>query len=503
MSFKVYFKNNLIQILSIITKIITLLLVTPHISSDRNYFAIYSYGITLISFINYADFGFFRASQKFASEYVGGNKINLIYKSIGFGTFVTLIFSFLFSFFFIIISIFPQFAISNISGLNQFQFARKYFILITLSIPITIIHRMLLTYYDINFKSYRFYIFSIISNILILSFSTFLIYYNHFTIIFYFTFLQIINAFLCLVLIFDLKKTFKYSVTKILKNIKFSRSEFLKSKNIATATLVSMLSWLVFYEIDLIFLAKIYSLEQISYYSLSLIILGLFRTFTGVIFSNFNVKINNLIGRNDNVGYLNFTSIYLYFTAPIILYITFAYTLLSNKFIILWVGENYNESSNISIYLVIGYSLSFFSYITSSLLLSKNRVKEIMFISILQPLIFWATVFLFYKNHGIYLVSILKCIVLLLTDIFYLYYFLKITNLKLKDIIYKIFLPFVIISPILFFIIKSIDFLPIYNYNSKLVIFIIFNITTALVLMTCFIHYKVSKVNLNFIKLYK
>ena len=52
--------------------------------------------------------------------------------------------------------------------------------------------------------------------------------------------------------------------------------------------------------------------------------------------------------------------------------------LLSNKFIILWVGENYNESSNISIYLVIGYSLSFFSYITSSLLLSKNRVKEIL-----------------------------------------------------------------------------------------------------------------------------
>ena len=328
MSFKVYFKNNFIQIVSIVTRIVTLLFLTPQISFNRDLFAIYSYGITLISFINYADFGFFRASQKFASEYVGGNKINLIYKSIGFGTFVTLIFSILFSLFFILISLHPQIAISNINGLNQFDFARKYFILITISIPITIFHRMILTYYEINFKSYRFYMVSILSNIIILIFSIFLINNNYFTIIRYFTFLQIANALLCVIYILDLNKTFKYSIKEILTNIKFTKTEFLKSKKIATATLISMLSWIIFYEIDLVFLAKIYPLNQISFYSLSLIILGLFRTFAGVIFSNYNVKINNLIGRNDNIGFINFTSIYLYFTAPIILYITFSYTLL-------------------------------------------------------------------------------------------------------------------------------------------------------------------------------
>ena len=264
-----------------------------------------------------------------------------------------------------------------------------------------------------------------------------------------------------------------------------------------------MISWIIFYEIDLVFLAKIYPLDQISFYSLSLIILGLFRTFAGVLFSNYNVKINNLIGRNDNVGFVNFTSIYLYFTAPIILYITFSYILLSDKFIHLWVGENYLESSTISIFLVIGYSLSFFSYITSSLLLSINRVKEIMVISILQPILFWIIVFYLHKDHGIYIVALFKCIVLLLTDLLYLYYFINITKIKLIEILNKIFSPIIFIFPILYLSINFISNISIFNYNTKFIIIIIVSITAILILISCFIHYKISKVNLNFIKLFK
>jgi O-antigen/teichoic acid export membrane protein len=203
---------------------------------------------------------------------------------------------------------------------------------------------------------------------------------------------------------------------------------------------------------------------------------------------------------NDHLGFINYSKSFLFITAPIIIYLTLTYVTISDFFIINWVGLDYMKSSNISRFLVIGYSLSFISYITSSMLLAKQRVKESFYISICQTLFFWVLVYLLNKEHEIIVVSAIKCLILLITDIFYVKYLLELTEINYKEIFKKIFFPFLILSP---FVILSlsmfINYVPnISRYFNLLNLTIFSTIITSLVI---FSHYWLAKINLKFINI--
>lgn len=500
MNFKLYLKNYIVQFISILSKIGTLLIVTPLISKEKDFFTIYSYGITLLAFLNYADLGFFRAAQKFASESVGLKSNENIYKSLGFGTFISLCIVIIISIIFFLFSINPTFAISNLETNKQIQFAKYFFLITSLATPLVVFQRMVLAYYEINLKAYRFHLFSVLLNFIILGSCFILIFFNHFSILYYFTLLQLFNLIFLIFIFLDLKFTFKYDLKSVLFNIKFSKNEFKNSKKIAFSSLVSMICWLIFYEIDILILSKMFSIDQIATYSLSLIVLGLFRTFAGVLFGSFSIRINNLVGMNDHLGFINYSKSFLFITAPIIIYLTLTYVTISDFFIINWVGLDYMKSSYISRFLVIGYSLSFISYITSSMLLAKQRVKESFFISICQPLFFWVLVFLLNKEQEIIIVSAIKCLILLITDIIYVKYLLELTEINYKEIFKKIFFPFLILSPfVILSLILFVNYVPnISRYFNLLNLALFSTIITSLVI---FSHYWLAKINLNFINI--
>lgn len=500
MNFKLYLKNYIFHFLSIISKIGTLLIITPLISKEKDFFSIYSYGISLLAFLNYADIGFFRAAQKFAAESVSLKDNDKIYKSLGFGTFISICIVILISIVFFIFSLNPSLAISNVETTRQLKFAKYFFLITSLATPLVVFQRMVLAYYEINLKAYRYHLFSVLINFIILGSCFVLISFHHFSILYYFILLQFFNLIFLIFIFLDLKFTFNYDLKSILFNIKFSKNEFENSKKIAFSSLASMICWLVFYEIDILLLSKIFSIEQIAVYSLSLIVLGLFRTFAGLLFGSFSIRINNLIGMNDHLGFINYSKSFLFITAPIIIYLTLTYVIISDFFIINWVGLDYMKSSNISRFLVIGYSLSFISYITSSMLLAKQRVKESFYISICQPLFFWVLVYLLNKEHEIIVVSAIKCLILLITDIIYVKYLLELTEINYKEIFKKIFFPFLILSP---FVILSlsmfVNYVPnISRYFNLLNLAIFSTIITSLVI---FSHYCLAKINLNFINI--
>ncbi len=486
------------QFVNVFSKILTLLIITPIISKNNEYFTIYTYGISLISFLNYADLGFFRASQKYASEYVTKNDKISIYKSIGFGTFITMIIILILSFIFILISINPLLAISKITSEHQIIFARKLFFLMAISTPLVLIQRMILSLYEINLASYRYYFLNILSSLLILLICFIQIKLKSFSILSYFLSIQIINLFLIIYLFFDLKIWFKYDTKKIIKSIKFSKSEFLKTKKLALTSLFSMITWFLFYEIDLVILAKFIPINELSYYSLSLVILSFFRTFTGILFGTFNIRINNLLGAKDDKGYVNYSKIFLYTSAPIVLYITFSYLTFSNYFINLWVGHNYYKSSMISNYLIIGYSLSFISYISSSLLISKNRLKETFYISLAQPILFWLFVFATYKKYGVISVAIVKCLILLFSDVLYFKYIIDFIKISFTDIFYKLLKPFIILIFPLYFLINYF-ITHFHNDSNKISIIYLGSYVTIILIFIVLIHYKISKLDLRFI----
>jgi O-antigen/teichoic acid export membrane protein len=500
MNFKLYFKNYIFHFLSIISKVGTLLIITPLISKEKDYFSIYSYGITLLAFLNYADLGFFRAAQKFASESVLIKDNESIYKSIGFGTFISICIVILISIIFFIFSVNPTLAINYIETNRQLNFAKYFFLITSLATPLVVFQRMALSYYEINLRAYRFYIYSILMNFIILGSCSILIFFNHFSLIYYFFLLQLFNLLFLVFIFLDLKHTFKYDLKSIFFNIRFSKIEYKKSKNIALSSLASMISWLIFYEIDIVILSKIFKIDQVASYSLSLIVLGLFRTLAGIIFGSFSIRINHLIGIKDDLGFVNYSKSFLFITAPIIMYLTLTYITISDFFILNWVGSSYNQSSNISKFLVIGYSLSFVSYITSSMLLAKQRVNESFYISISQPVIFWILVFLLRNDNEIIIVAVIKCLILLITDIIYMKYLLELSKINYKEIFIRIFYPFLILSPVLILslslFVNSIPNMSKYFNLLNLALF-----STVIIPVVIFAHYWLAKINLSFIKI--
>jgi O-antigen/teichoic acid export membrane protein len=261
-----------------------------------------------------------------------------------------------------------------------------------------------------------------------------------------------------------------------------------------------MISWLIFYEIDIVILSKIFKIDQVASYSLSLIVLGLFRTLAGIIFGSFSIRINHLIGIKDDLGFVNYSKSFLFITAPIIMYLTLTYITISDFFILNWVGSSYNQSSNISKFLVIGYSLSFVSYITSSMLLAKQRVNESFYISISQPVIFWILVFLLRNDNEIIIVAVIKCLILLITDIIYMKYLLELSKINYKEIFIRIFYPFLILSPVLILslslFVNSIPNMSKYFNLLNLALF-----STVIIPVVIFAHYWLAKINLSFIKI--
>lgn len=69
-----YLKIYLWRSISIISGFLSLLIVVPHLSDNAELYGIYSFCVAFTLYLNYGDFGFLGAGQKYAAEaYARGN----------------------------------------------------------------------------------------------------------------------------------------------------------------------------------------------------------------------------------------------------------------------------------------------------------------------------------------------------------------------------------------------------------------------------------------------
>ena len=87
------FKTYFWQIFSFIIRIGSLFIITPFISSNKELFGVYTLCISLTMMFNYIDFGFLRSASKFCSEKYSENNFADEISYLGFGSFMTILFS--------------------------------------------------------------------------------------------------------------------------------------------------------------------------------------------------------------------------------------------------------------------------------------------------------------------------------------------------------------------------------------------------------------------------
>lgn len=443
------FKTYFWQIFSFIIRIGSLFIITPFISSNKELFGVYTLCISLTMMFNYIDFGFLRSASKFCSEKYSENNFADEISYLGFGSFMTILFSIVIIVLLILFSIDPSLIIKGVSGSNNLLEIKKLFLILAISSPTYILHRIVQVVYEIRIKSFlynRVYIivnsFNIISAIYFFS-------GDNYNLIGYFITLQILNFLSLSISIIDIGIRYKYPYLKFISALKFDIKIFNTTKKIALSSILIIISWIIFIEIDSLFIINKFGAEKLAVFSIAFTFFTIIRFIFSTICGPFTVKFNY---HTNDLIYLNiFIKKTLLILFPVFIIITINFLSISKNFVLSWVGDGYFESSNISFLFILSFTFSAISFVTAAYLTTIQDLKKLNIISSLQPVAFWVLVLVFSTFFlNLYNFIALKISIIIFTDFILFLILVKKVNLNiikfLKINLSNLLLPLILIT---------------------------------------------------------
>jgi O-antigen/teichoic acid export membrane protein len=421
---KEYFKIYFTQFISFGLKFGSLLIVIPALSLKPEIYGIYALCISMNIFLNYADLGFLTSSKKYAIESYSKEDTENEYNFIGFGGFVSILITLLLSIVFFYLSYKPDILISNLETDESILISSRLFFIQALSSPIIVFHRIISIIFDIRLKDYISKLIVIISSTITIASTFYFFRGEQYLIVEYFAFMNLMLLLTVLTQLLILKYKFNYEVFQLFKHLKFNKKIYSKTKKLAYPSLLNMLSWIIFFELDQIVVAKFIGTKEVAFFAIALSFSSLLRTVFGIIFSPFIVRANYYVGLEDNNGLNQFLMNLICFTAPFTILSSVTISFISEPLIISWVGSPYIESILMAKIFSLMFSFSFISYVAGIYLSSKEKIKELYTISIIMPFVYWFGVILTYSNYGIIVFPFFKLFTVV-TSIFYYVYILN------------------------------------------------------------------------------
>lgn len=169
---------------------------------------------------------------------------------------------------------------------------------------------------------------------------------------------------------------------------------FIRLKKLALNNLSTSILWLIFIELDLLFIGKFLGSKELQIYSPLVTIFGLMKYLTSMVFSPISIRIFHCNGGLstikkdiDKYGSLVFS---------LILFASVSLSSNGTGFIISWVGQDFKLTAQAMGIVSLYYALSPFSYVYSSYLVAKEKVKILYKMSVFQTFGFWLIIFLTY-----------------------------------------------------------------------------------------------------------
>lgn len=440
---KNYIKIYFFQILSIVLGFASMFVVIPYLSSNQGTYGIYAVCMSVTIFLSYADLGFLGAGMKYAAEgYAKGDTKKEI-EIIGFSHFILLAIILLFSAVFLYLSFNPSALITDLQP-DQSVIASRLLLILAIFSPTTVLQRMLQMIFGIRLQEYNLQKINIVGSIIKISSVFYFFGDGRYDIVGYYLFVQVISLLVALYGVWMAKRHYNYNFGLLFKHVKFSKDVFRHTKSLAFSTLFVTISWVLYYELDSLAIGKILGADSVAIYAIGLSILGFLRSLLGVIFSPFSARFNHFIGSGQTLELKNFYQHVITITFPLVVFPLVAIAVMSKGIVISWVGENYQQSIEITQWLVLCNVPGFISYPAGMLLIAREKIKQMYVVSMLMPFVFWGGIFSTISFLGIESFAIFKFLTFLISGSVYLWLSLQFLEVSLWSFFKKTIIPYLL-----------------------------------------------------------
>ncbi len=397
----------------------SMVIVTPMITASPGTYGIYSLCIAANIFLQYADIGFVGAAFKYASESYAKKDMPEEIRTIGFASFILLVFVAFYSIALFACSRNPSLLIKNLHDPNEFRIASQLLLILAIFSPITVLQRFLQLVFGVRVEDYIFQRMSLVTSIAKILSVFYFFSPGKYDIVGYFLFSQLVSLALLVTSVVIARFRYAYDFPLFFRSIRFSKKMFSRMKALAFGSLYTTLVWVAFYELDLFAIGKMIGPKMAGIYAVGFTLLGFYRGIFGTIYSPFSARFNHFRGQEREGGLKEFFLRVIIITIPLVTFPLLGLAALLKPFILSWVGPEYTTSIPITLLLLLSFLYSFISYPAGILMTAQVRVKELNVIFTLVGLVTWTGIFLTYSHLHALAFALFKFVGFSIFGIFY------------------------------------------------------------------------------------
>jgi len=432
------------KLTSMITGFLSVVIVVPHLSAQQELFGIYSFCMSFVLYLSYADLGFLSAGQKFAGEEVAkGNKE----KEIGITgfTLALLICLFLpFSIFMLYLSFNTEVLFGDIAK-NNITIASNLFLMIGILLPVQVFLQRLVDFVlVIRLKDYIHLRVDVVFNLVKIFSVYFFFREGQYLIVEYFLFITFMTIIGSCIAIYITSVKIKYSFSQLLRSIRLKKEYFQLSKELALSSFILTIAFILYYETDLLIIGWLFSMQDVALYAIGFTFLNFIRNLWNILYSPISQRLNHYSASSSNVEISQILSKMVEYTLPLYSILTLSLVLFAEPIILFWVGIEYYSSISIFQILMISMFFGVISRPASYYFIARLKHKFMYAQALVSISVFYTFIFFLKDDFGIESLAIAKVIVAIISGLIAIKGIFKVVSFY--NILKKVLIPLVVIS---------------------------------------------------------
>ena len=396
------------KLASMISGFLSVLIVVPHLSAQQELYGIYTFCMSFVLYLSYADLGFISAGQKFAGEEVAkGNKEKEMGIT-GFSLSLLICLFLPFSFFMFYLSTNTAVLFGGIVN-NNITIASNLLLVMGLLLPVQVfLQRLVQFVLATRLKDYIHLRVDIVFNLVKIFSVYFFFKEGQYLIVEYFLFATFITITGSCIAIYITSVKIEYSFSQLMKSLRLRTEYFQLSKDLALSSFVLTLAFIVYYELDLLIIGWLFSIQDVALYAIGFTFLNFLRNLWNILYSPISQRLNHYSVYSSDVEISRILSKMVEYTLPLYLILALSLALFAEPLILFWVGSEYLSSVGIFQLLMISMFFGVISRPASYYFIARLKHKFIYAQALASIGVFCTSIFFLKDSFGMESLAIAK-----------------------------------------------------------------------------------------------